>query len=459
MLGAFAYPASRWTPRRNERTATGIAAAGEEDVGQSRPILVTAVLGCFIAARTACADDGVPPNFSLDLKGYIEGRFAVTGDTRSWEDGGLGKTRYGAGAGGNSRVLPRAEGVLLIQPKFGFDLSGDIVLTANDQQKTAIDVSEAFLQYKPAPTGNFGVRGRVGAFFPPISLENTGLAWTSPYTLTSSAIDSWVGEELKTIGGETTVFYQTDDLELGLTGSLYFANDPAGTLLAWRGWSFNDREAGLFDQLMLAPIRITRPTGALFKQAPTDAPFDEIDNKIGYYVGGSARYADFGVLQALWYDNRADDHALKDGQWAWRTTFWSLGYRVELPAEIDFIAQVMSGDTTVITIPAPVGPIVYTKYWSAYALLSKDWGRNRVSFRLDRFGATDEDRFPDKNNEHGTGLTFSYIYRPVDNHRLTLEVLHVDSKRAERAFLGLPVRAKETIFQASYRIFFGYNLF
>ena len=45
--------------------------------------------------------------------------------------------------------------VLLIQPKLGFDITGDIVLSADDQQKTALDVIEAFLQYKPAPTGDF----------------------------------------------------------------------------------------------------------------------------------------------------------------------------------------------------------------------------------------------------------------------------------------------------------------
>lgn len=290
-------------------------------------------------------------------------------------------------------------------------------------------------------------------------MENTGFAWTSPYTLTSSAINSWIGEELKTIGGEATAFYQANDIELGVTGAILTFNDPTGTLLAWRGWSFNDRETGLFDQLRLAKIRITRPTGALFLQAPTDNPFDEIDNRIGYYVSGSAAHTDYGTLQAMWYDNRANDKALKDGQWAWYTKFWSLGYKVELPGEIDFLAQAMKGDTTTVTIKPPTGPIVYTEFWSAYALLSKGWGRNRVSFRVDRFGATDADRFPDRNNEHGTGLTFSYIYRPLENHRLTLEVLNVTSKRPERAYLGLPVRANETLFQASYRIFFGYNLF
>ncbi len=117
----------------------------------------------------------------------------------------------------------------------------------------------------------------------------------------------------------------------------------------------------------------------------------------------------------------------------------------------------MKGSTTVITIPAPVGPIVYPEYWSAYLLVSKAWGRHRLSLRLDQFGADDEDRFPDINSEHGVALTAAYIFRPVDNHRLTLEVLHVDSRRRERAFLGLPAKAHETQIQASYRIFFNFT--
>lgn len=228
-----------------------------------RWILAPILLGCVIATRPVAADDDAPSGFGLDLKGYIEGRLVMTDHERSWQDGGLGKVRYGGDAGGGTRTGARAEGALIVQPQFGFDVTGNVVLAFNSQQRTAVDVIEAFLQYKPAPTGPVGVRGKVGAFFPPISLENTGLAWTSPYTITSSAINSWVGEELKTVGGELTAFYHTDDVEIGLTGALYGANDPAGTLLAWRGWSLNDRETGLLDRLRLAPVRIIQPTGSL----------------------------------------------------------------------------------------------------------------------------------------------------------------------------------------------------
>lgn len=94
-----------------------------------------------------------------------------------------------------------------------------------------------------------------------------------------------------------------------LTAASYMANDPTGTLLAWRGWSFNDRETGFLDRLQLAQIRIIRPGGNLDEQAPTEKPFHEIDGSAGLYAGLSAEHVDYGKLSFLWYENLADDHA------------------------------------------------------------------------------------------------------------------------------------------------------
>jgi hypothetical protein len=50
-------------------------------------------------------------------------------------------------------------------------------------------------------------------------------------------------------------------------------------------------------------------------------------------------------------------------------------------------------------------------------------------------------------------MTFDYVLRPAPKQRLTLEALYVNSYRPERSYLGLPVRAGETQFQASSRFF------
>ncbi len=396
----------------------------------------------------------LPDGMDLDVKGYLEGRAVATSSTRSWEDNGLGKLRFGGSAGGKRRALIRGEAAAVARLMFGFDWTGIIHVSANEEQHVPIDIIEAFIQYKPAPRGRIGFSAKTGVFFPPISLENSGLAWTSPYTLTSSAINSWVGEELKTIGGEVTATYRTQDVNLEMAGAAFVANDPAGTQLAWRGWSLHDREAGLFDRLNLAPVRITRPGARLFRQAPSEEPFHEIDNRVGYYAHASAEHLDYGTLTALWYDNNADDRVLKFGQWAWRTKFWSLGYKVELPGEIDLVAQAMRGSTTVVTLPTEPSAVVDTRFWAAYALASRAFGRHRVSLRLDRFGTNDRDSSIDDNNEHGTAITAAYVLRPAPRQRLTVEALYVKSYRPERTHLGFPVRASEMLFQASYRFFF-----
>ena len=43
---------------------------------------------------------------------------------------------------------------------------------------------------------------RGGMFYAPISLENRGPGWTNVYTVSNSAISTWIGEEIRTVGVE-----------------------------------------------------------------------------------------------------------------------------------------------------------------------------------------------------------------------------------------------------------------
>lgn len=414
------------------------------------------ILGALQAGRAQAADSSALPSWlDLDVKGLIDARLARGSESLSWEEGGLGKVRWGS-SDGKAGVVARPEGALVVQPRIGFDWSGFVHLQATSQQRPAVDVVEAYLMYETPPASRFGLQVKGGMFFPHISVENTGLAWTSPYTITSSAINSWIGEELRTIGSEITGQWRPNEsLELGLTGSVYYFNDPTGTLLAWRGWTLSDRKAGLFDRLRVAEVRIIRPGAQLSVQALTEEPFHEIDAKPGYYAGAHADSADFGRLQILRYHNNGDDRELKHAQWAWRTKFWSAGYVSPSLAGVTLMAQGMTGSTTVITRPAPRGPFVDARFWSVYGLASHDWERHRISLRLERFGADDRDTSADDNTERGTGVTAAYVFRPTERQRLTFEILRVTSDRPERIYFGFPRKARETVLQASYRYFFG----
>ncbi len=83
---------------------------------------------------------------------------------------------------------------------------------------------------------------RVGQSFLPTSRENVERLWVSPYTLTHSALNSWIGEELRPLGVDLSWRREFDNqrrLELGAT--VCGNNDASGALLAWRGFAWHDR--------------------------------------------------------------------------------------------------------------------------------------------------------------------------------------------------------------------------
>jgi hypothetical protein len=413
--------------------------------------LFLAVLGvtCLDDVR---ADDLGPGN--IDVRGLIDIRLALTDEARGWEDRGFGKTRFGAGPGGERRELVRAEGSMILRTRLTWDLTAIAHVTANAEQRTGVDVVEAFLLYKPAPTSAVRWRARAGAFFPPLSLENTGLAWTSPFTISSSAINSWIGEELRAIGAEGTLAHGGEDGEFSVSAAAFGSNDPAGSVLAWRGWAVHDREAGLFERLPLVALPGFAAGGSAPGQAQSVQPFAELDNRIGFYAAAQWQGANSTTLRAMYYDNQADSLVFDGRQYAWHTTFLGVSSAAALSANITIVAQAMSGRT--IMAAFPTFTVVDNDFSAASLLASRDWGRHRISARIEAFEVKDRDATrDDPNGEHGRALTAAYVFRPTDDQRLTLELLNVRSNRASRSVLGLPGRTDETLVQLSYRYFFG----
>src|SRR5581483_7824216 len=134
----------------------------------------------------------------FSLNAYADVRLVAAPKEHSWLNGGLSKFRYGGGA-----TARFAEAVAQGDLSVTNDLHIIAVVRAEPEQRSGIDALEAYATWHTPADGN-GVSWSVkaGAFFPTISLENDDLGWTSPYTLTPSAINSWIGEELRTIGGE-----------------------------------------------------------------------------------------------------------------------------------------------------------------------------------------------------------------------------------------------------------------
>ncbi len=237
--------------------------------------------------------------------------------------------------------------------------------------------------------------------------------------------------------------------------SAYVGNDPAGTLLAWKGWSLHGRQTRLNDILPLADLPQVGPGGMFDKQAAQVEPFIETDDRLGYYYGAEWRINRRVMLSALHYDNHADPLSLRDGQYGWTTRFDHLGFQVELPADFGLVTQWM--DCT--TVMGPIvnhARVVDNGFSSYFVLLTKKLRNHRVSIRFDDFEVVDIDDIPlDDNGEVGDAWTVSYVHNRSERLEIKVEWLRIRTERPAWAYLGLPVNATERLFQLQFALRMG----
>jgi hypothetical protein len=292
---------------------------------------------------------------------------------------------------------------------------------------------------------------KLGEFFAPVSLENDAIGWTSPWTLTSSAIDTWAGEELRTLGGELRVERRGEANTFEGAIALFEGNDPFGELLAARGWSLGDVVSGLGSRLREPDVYAT-----LVGVTPPRRydPFLEIDHRPGAYAEAVWRSIGFGRVSVLYFDNRADPgkyHPFNHGDdlFAWRTRFTSVGAQTER-GPLVLIAQAMAGTTEI----APPGFRSETHFSAGYVLAGWNLGAWRPAVRFDAFTTRQDPATPPAMSEHGNAITLALNWRPLDWLRVTGEALRVDSTRDQRLAAGLAPRQVDTQLQLNARILF-----
>ncbi|NUS39299.1 MAG: hypothetical protein HOQ02_09795 [Lysobacter sp.] len=396
------------------------------------------------SALLACAIGGSAGAQSFDVKGYFDLRVGRS-DARedNWLEGGLAKTRFGAGDGG---VTGAAAIAADWQPTPSLFASAEVQYVP--AARRPLDVIDAWVRWRPVSTTPWRWSAKAGMFFPPVSLENDGVGWTATRTLTPSAIDTWVGEELRVFGVEARLEHRGARGTLAASFALFGKNDPAGELLASRGWALHDVTSGL-DGSVREPDAIAPLIGA---QAPVRyRPFLELDHRLGAYASLDWRTPadDRAVLTV--YDNRADpsrevDYAGRE-LYAWRTRFWSAGVQRRV-GDVVFLAQAMRGGTVIEPEP---GLRFDTRFAAAYVLAAWDAGRWQPALRVDAFQTR---RSPVPLDEHGHAVTLALAWRPAEHWRLTGELLRVDSVRDQRRLAGLDPRQRELQLQASLRWFY-----
>ena len=393
----------------------------------------------------------VPARAEIDLgpltvSGYGDFRAIASPSQTAWLNGGLSKFRYG-GAEGNFRFAEAvAQGDLKLDDSFSF-----IALArAEPEQRTGLDLLEGYFRWHPSLSNVWSLSVKGGAFFPAVSLENDDLGWTSPYTLTPSAINSWIADELRTIGSEGILRYDTASFgSLSFTGALFCCNDPAGILIADRGWAMDDRPSGIFGD-----ERVPEATVKLFHLGEDRTPlFDEIDGRPGWYAGLGWQMAGIGKLTVLRYDNEGDPYRRSGEYNAWDTRFWSYGARTGWN-DLVLIAQGLQGQTVIGTSFG----LSYMSFQSAFLLGSydleglglEDW---RASLRGDVFqtrhsGSTLTD-------EDGHAATVALSWQGVDWLRVTAELIAMESRRGEYVLAGFPsASVTQNEFQLSAKFFF-----
>ena len=384
------------------------------------------------------------PAGQWDLLGVVAGRAYTAKGPRPWLEGGFGRLLEGGAPAGGSDAGVRGELHLGLEwkPSETWLVHAHGVLHGESQAAQGRDggLVEAFVQFRPELTPQTALRLRAGLFFPPTSLENTGALWQSPYTVTLSALNSWIGEEVRLTGLDAQLTGKTSGGDrFDLAGAVFAVNEPAGALLAWRGWSFGDRLTSAGEGLPLPPLPSLEPGGAFGDQRDRTQPIDDLNERLGWQA--RARWTRPGavLLQGAVMQN-GGDRALYDGQYSWDTRFGQAGFEAHLGSALVVLAEGALGSTAMGPRVAG-GPRVDVRFRTGYILASWSHGPWRLSVRADGFHNDDRDGTAEPDDESGWAWTAAGFWQPKPVVRLGLEYIDVQGDRPGSVDPGIGSRS------------------
>ncbi len=379
------------------------------------------------------------------LSGVLDLRLAAADGERAWIDRGFGKARFGGG----SAALSLGEAALAWTPRLSSAVGAVVTLEAQEGLRRTADIGEAYVTYRSGQ-GPVQVTARAGLYYPTVSLEHDGYLWTVPDTITPSAINSWVAEEVKVGGAEVTLRGSLGGRSMAATAGAFGYGDTAGTLLSFRGWALHDLKSAAHSVLPLPPLS----PYMRYRQAPHTTSVVEIDHRFGGYGRLEWKPTDRLTLDLFAYDNRSDLVGVRDLEWAWETRFANLGARLELDDRTRLKAQALVGETL-------MGYRDEGRLWvdagfaSAYVLATRDIGPGAATGRVDYFTVSDRSlKAVDNNAEAGWAATAAYRWDVSPRANIVFEALHVDSDRPARALARVAARQRQTVLQTALRLAF-----
>lgn len=358
-------------------------------------------------------------------------------DTLTYQEQGTGILRHEDNGVGIGQVMIR--GQMDITNSFFVDVVGNYY---QDGEKL-LGLTQAQLLYKPLSNDEVRFKGRAGFFYPRISLENVDEGWLSPYIYTQSAVNSWIGEELRTAGLELSIYSpgraRRSPWSWEVTASAFKGNDPLGTLLSWRGFAMHDRQSLHNDKARFAPYPTVIDPSIIWHPDYVE-PFHELDGRLGFYLGGHLNHFNRSQLRYYYYDNRADPLELNEQRlYAWRTKFHSLSAQHNITQQTRVISQWMSGSSVM------GDHFVAINFDAWYLMLSHRVDEHRFSVRYDKFSVRENDAIPaDINSSHGFGFTLAWRYDINQNWQLGIEHHTNENTAYNRVTLGLPVERDQS---------------
>ncbi len=424
----------RWIPRRR----------------LCRPALP---FGCAITALWAS------PAAASEIRLFTPDTIEVGGDVRlvavdgerGWSSGGFGKLRSGSNE--DWKVQPQLGNVDIIwRPQLTWSLGATIVAAVEGGQRTQAGLGQAYLSFRPMRSNAVAAfSARAGLMWPPVSLEHEGADWHVANSITPSAINSWIGEEVRPVAAEGTAAIVLGRHKLRATAALTAANDTAGTLLTFRGWALHDRTTLAFNRWPLPPLE-----GMIGQiQAPYTHPLIDLHRGFAHRPGYYAKLAwqpPLPVrLELFRYDNRADPQDFnRDMEWGWRTAFDNLGVAAKI-GDLDLKMQALDGRTR-------MGFVMNGQRWvdnrfrSAFVLLEKPIGDIGIAIRGEAFDTRNRGSIVgDDYDEHGWSAMMAAKHEWAHLTGL-VELIHVSSRRDDRVDSGLAARQRQSQLQLELRI-------
>ncbi|WP_152084675.1 hypothetical protein [Pseudoalteromonas sp. A25] len=380
---------------------------------------------------------------SAQFKGALDVSLTNTNDMPAWHQQGWGVVRFSD----DHQRLNISRFALSTRLDLSSAWSAHAVAQYVPDPNDKIGLTEAYVQYQPLAQG-YQLSARFGGFYPRMSLENPALGWSSPYTYHYSGLNAWLGEEVRAFGAEFELkraarrFRSKHDLSV--IGALFKGNDPAGTLVAWRGFVPHDRQSVFNERIGFAPLKsLTWPQ--LRRQGQYVEPFTEVDGRFGYYLGAHWSYLKRHSVRFYWYDNNGDPAAINyvTKQYAWDTKFWSLAWRTKFNTQTQLIMQAMLGNTA-------MGPTrgVDNDFYSWFAMVSHTFDDYRFSLRAEQSKVIDKDAWQfDENASFSKGLTMNIQKSLSDKWQLGAELQLIDYEADARLAVGRALGLDEQVWR------------